>query len=162
TAIAEGVSRKCVCPGRAPRLRYSMRFPSRRTFSGRSLPMSIVSAVRAPAAESALEALHEGTLLIPAPLAQQVELRFAPLAARDRCAPARWGRVALRPSFDLAGHSLIDLDALGLADGAYEYEFLLDGHADNPVPDPFAEEITRYGGYRGVFQVRDGRRVRPG
>ena len=34
----------------------------------------------------------------------------------------------------------IDVDALGLGDGAYEYEFILDGHTGQPVPDPFADE----------------------
>ncbi len=101
-----------------------------------------------------------GPLRVPAPAAQQVEVRFAPLADRDRFDPGRWRREALRPSFDHAGHYEIDVDALGLADGAYEYEFLLDGRAGHPVPDPFAEEITRFGGYRSVFRVADGRRVR--
>jgi hypothetical protein len=45
-----------------------------------------------------------------------------------------------------------DIDALGLADGAYEYEFLLDGEI-SPSADPYADEITRFGGYRGVFRV---------
>src|SRR5262249_10551172 len=103
----------------------------------------------------------DGSLRIPAPTAQQVEMRFAALADRDRFDPAQWRRAALRPSFEQAGHYEIDLNALGLADGPYEYEFVLDGRADNPVADPFAEELTRYGGYRGVFRIQGGRRVRP-
>ena len=55
----------------------------------------------------------------------------------------------------------IDIDTLGLADGAYEYEFILDGQIGRPVADPFADEITRFGGYRGVFRISAGQRVGP-
>jgi 1,4-alpha-glucan branching enzyme len=120
-------------------------------------------ATRAAPAEAVLAAVPRdaGLLRIPAPTAQQVDVRFAPLADRDTFDPARWQREPLRPSFEHAGHYEIDLTSLPLADGAYEYEFVLDGRADQPVPDPFADEITRFGGYRGVFHVRGGRRVRP-
>jgi hypothetical protein len=93
-------------------------------------------------------------LRIPAPGAKRVEIRYAPLARRDEFSPPRW------PVQDLtrAGHAYhgwweIDIDALGLDPGAYEYEFILDGHIDHPVADPFAGEITRFGGYRGVFHI---------
>ena len=56
----------------------------------------------------------------------------------------------------------IDLASLNLPDGSYEYEFQVvrtDGTI--PVaPNPYAEELTRYGGYRGVFHIRNGQRYR--
>jgi 1,4-alpha-glucan branching enzyme len=100
-----------------------------------------------------------GLLRIPFPAEGQVEVRFAELTERDRFDRGRWRREPLKASFDHPGLHEIDLDALRLADGAYEYEFLLEGH-DRPVPDPFAEEITRFDGYRGVFRIAAGRRVR--
>ena len=36
---------------------------------------------------------------------------------------------------------------------------MLDDRADRPVADPFADEITRFGGYRGVFRISGGKRV---
>lgn len=66
------------------------------------------------------------------------------------------------PSPAVAGHFEIDVDTLGLADGAYEYEFLVDtpGQPARRVPDPYAEELTRFGGYRGVFHIIGGKRIR--
>ena len=66
-------------------------------------------------------------------------------------------------SASVAGHFEIDLDTLHLADGAYEYEFIIDDTPGSPgrrVPDPYAEELTRFGGYRGVFHMAGGKRVR--
>jgi hypothetical protein len=103
-----------------------------------------------------------GLLRIPAPGANKVEMRFAPLAQRDKFAPAGWpvrGLASAPPAFP--GWWEIDIDALALADGAYEYEFILDGHTDRPVADPFADEITRFGGYRGVFRISAGKRAGP-
>ncbi len=124
---------------------------------------TVTSVVRtpSPAAAPAAAPVPDGVLRIPAPTAQQVEMRFAALADRDRFDPAQWRRTALRPSFEQAGYYEIDLDALTLPDGPYEYEFILDNRADNPVADPYADEVTRYGGYRGVFRIQGGRRVRP-
>ena len=103
-----------------------------------------------------------GLLRIPAPGANTVEMRFAPLAQRDKFAPPGWPvqkLVSAQPANP--GWWEIDIDALGLGDGAYEYEFILDGHTDQPVPDPFADELTRFGGYRGVFHISAGQRVGP-
>jgi hypothetical protein len=123
---------------------------------------TVASVVRTPApAAPEVVRVPDGALRIPAPTAQQVELRLAPLAERDRFDPAQWRRVPLKPSFEQAGHYEIDLDALRLADGPYEYELILDNRAEYPVADPFAEELTRFGGYRGVFHIQGGRRVRP-
>ena len=99
-----------------------------------------------------------GLLRVPAPAAQQVEMRYAPLAQRDTFSPPRWPIRALAtaaPAYP--GWWEIDIDALGLDPGPYEYEFILDGRTDHPVADPFADEITRFGGYRGVFRISAGR-----
>ena len=99
-----------------------------------------------------------GLLRIPAPNANQVEMRYASLAQRDMFSPSRWPVRALTsaaPTYP--GWWEIDIDALGLDHGAYEYEFILDSRTDRPVADPFAEEITRFGGYRGVFRISAGR-----
>ena len=47
---------------------------------------------------------------------------------------------------------------MALADGVYEYEFLLANNG-TPIPDPYADEITRFGGYRGLFRISRGTRV---
>ena len=103
-----------------------------------------------------------GLLRIPAPNAIKVEMRFAALTQRDKFAPAGWPiqeLVSAGPANP--GWWEIDIDVLVLSDGAYEYEFILDGHTDTPVSDPFADEITRFGGYRGVFRISAGQRVGP-
>ncbi len=103
-----------------------------------------------------------GLLRIPAPGANKVQMRFAPLAQRDKFAPAVWPVQALASTqAAFPGWWEIDIDTLGLADGAYEYEFILDGQIGRPVADPFADEITRFGGYRGVFRISAGQRVGP-
>ena len=91
---------------------------------------------------------------IPAPAAGSVELRIARLTDRDRYGE-RWHGAPLTRSSE--GFWEIDVDALGLADGAYEYEFVLDGDRQRPVADPYAKELTRFGGYRGLLQLRGGR-----
>jgi pullulanase/glycogen debranching enzyme len=93
-----------------------------------------------------------GLIRIPAPGATGVSVRYAPLTKRDEFDPASWPKQALRSSPLYAGWWDFDVDALQLADGVYEYEFLLDGN-NSPIPDPYADEITRFGGYRGVFRV---------
>jgi 1,4-alpha-glucan branching enzyme len=98
-------------------------------------------------------------LRIPAPGAKRVQIRYAPLARRDDFSPPRWPVQDLtRPGHAHHGWWEIDINALGLDPGAYEYEFILDGHIDHPVADPFAGEITRFGGYRGVFHISAERR----
>lgn len=106
---------------------------------------------------------HEGRLRIPAPDAETVAVRFAPLSARDRFAPEAWRREPLQPVPSAAGYYEVDINSLHLPDGTYEYEFLVSTGDGSPrvVPDPFAEEITRFGGYRGIFHIGEGRRVRP-
>ncbi len=98
-------------------------------------------------------------LEIPAPDAATVEMRFASPDERDRFDPTAWRRAPLARVAGKSGWWRVDPEALGLADGAYEYEFVLDGRADAPVADPFADEITRFSGYRGVFRLRGGKRL---
>lgn len=90
---------------------------------------------------------------IPAPDAIRVEVRVADLADRDRFGQA-WRYADLVPGGE--GFWQWDVEALGLADGTYEYEFVLDGDRARPVADPYATQLTRFGGYRAVLEVRDG------
>jgi glycosidase len=100
-----------------------------------------------------------GLLSIPASSASHVAIRFAPLGNRDEFDPVGWPVVPLVADAGNPGWWEVDLDAEGLSDGAYEYEFVLDGDALHPVADPYADEITRFGGYRGVFHIAGGKRV---
>jgi 1,4-alpha-glucan branching enzyme len=102
-----------------------------------------------------------GLIRIPAPNAASVVARFASLLNRDQFNPPTWPSVALTRSAAYPGWWEFDIDAQALADGLYEYEFLLDGNASNPVSDPYADAITRFGGYRGLFHVAGGKRVDP-
>jgi 1,4-alpha-glucan branching enzyme len=90
---------------------------------------------------------------IPAPAARQVEIRIADLLDRDRFGE-RWSYWTMNRRDD--GFWECDIAALGLADGVYEYEFMIDGDHAAPIPDPYAKEITRFGGYRAVLHVRAG------
>jgi 1,4-alpha-glucan branching enzyme len=99
-----------------------------------------------------------GLLRLPGPGLAGVTIRYSPLAARDRFSPSAWPQTALAASASFTGWWEVDLDALALADGDYEYEFVIAG---GPVAaDPYAETITRFGGYRGVFTIAGGQRVR--
>lgn len=77
--------------------------------------------------------------------------------------PAAWKQADLKPDQDPArpGWFELDLAKLNLADGQYEYEFLIEGDSELVVADPFAEEILRFGGYRGVFYILNKQRFRP-
>ena len=102
-----------------------------------------------------------GLLRIPVPGATLVSVRYSSLANRDQFDPTEWPSVALTPSTPYPGWWEFDVDAQALADGAYEYEFLLDSNPHNPVSDPYADSVTRFGGYRGLFHVAGGTRVKP-
>ena len=95
---------------------------------------------------------------IPAPAGSRIEMRFADMLQRDRFDPKSWRSVKLEPNAEQPGWFEINLDTLDLSDGDYEYEFVLDGAIDAPIADPYAVHITRFGGYRGVFQIREGQR----
>ncbi|ALP53262.1 hypothetical protein Tel_08895 [Candidatus Tenderia electrophaga] len=120
------------------------------------MPFNIEEDVAPLARQSALSALR-----IPVENALRVEIRFSLLDARDRFYPREWYKIPLLPSRDSACCHEINLADMGLADGVYEYEFILDGNDERPVADPYAEEITRFGGYRGVFRIKDGLRWQP-
>lgn len=97
-----------------------------------------------------------GLLRIPGPALAGVAIRFALLSDRDDFAPAAWPQHPLSPSAAFPGWWEFDLDGLGLSDGCYEYEFVVNGVA---VPDPYADVITRFGGYRGLFTIAAGTRI---
>jgi 1,4-alpha-glucan branching enzyme len=100
-------------------------------------------------------------LRIPAPDAAMVRVRWSALPRDVDFSPDTWPTHALTPSGD--GWWLINVASLALPDGDYEYEFVVDRPESPPVvvADPFAEVITRFSGYRGVLQIRNGERVRP-
>jgi 1,4-alpha-glucan branching enzyme len=80
------------------------------------------------------------------------------LAARDVFDPSSWPKHPLTASTTFTGWFEIDLDSLGLADGDYEYEFLLNG--STVAADPYSETLTRFGGYRGCLTIAGGKRIR--
>lgn len=121
---------------------------------GRALPMKD---------EGRAKPAPSGLIRIPAPTASTVSLSFAPLSARDTFDPLRWRTETMSPAAEAAGYFEIDVDALDLPDGAYEYELLVvdaSGSSGKRIADPYAEELTRFGGYRGVFRIAGGKRVR--
>ncbi len=106
----------------------------------------------------------QSVLAVPA-RADAVELHSAPLARRDRF--VTWRKDPLQPSAERPGWFEINLQELQLDDGDYEYEFLVKRPRENGpgmeeviAADPYAEEITRFSGYRGVFHIKDGKRWR--
>jgi 1,4-alpha-glucan branching enzyme len=86
-------------------------------------------------------------------------IRFARLSDRDQFAPATWPQHAFSPNTAFPGWWQFDLDALALADGDYEYELVANDNV--AVADPYADALTRFGGYRGLFTILGGVRVRP-
>jgi len=97
-----------------------------------------------------------GLLRIPGPALTAITIRFSPLSARDNFDPGSWPQRPFTQSAAFPGWWEFDLDALGLADGVYEYEFVVSGSA---VADPYADVITRFGGYRGLFTIASGKRI---
>ena len=95
---------------------------------------------------------------IPAPHASTVHLRLASILERDRFGE-RWRYWPLAQGGE--GFWEIDVETLGLPDGTYEYELIVDDDRVRPVPDPYAKELTRFGGYRGLLHLRGGREWRP-
>jgi 1,4-alpha-glucan branching enzyme len=89
-----------------------------------------------------------------------LDIRFAKLSDRDHFAPATWPKHAFSPNAAFPGWWQFDLDALALADGVYEYEFIANGSV--VVADPYADMITRFGGYRGLFTISGGMLVGSG
>src|SRR6266446_4729248 len=103
------------------------------------------------------------TIRIPVSGAAAVLMRFSPLPRSGDFQPDTWHVQALKGAPGVAGEWWqVDLSALGIPDGAYEYDFRIERAGETFVvaPDPYAEEITRFGGYWGVFRMRNGRRYR--
>jgi len=98
-----------------------------------------------------METQSTSVLSVPAPEADGVALRLRPISPP----------IPLRGPRD-GGWWDIDLRTLGLADGAYEYEFEVDrGGTRRSVVDPYAEELSDGPCLRAVMHLRQGRRVRP-
>lgn len=97
-----------------------------------------------------------GLLRVPGPDLLAIAIRFALLSGRDDFAPSSWPQHPFAQSLTFPGWWEFDLDALALPDGNYEYEFVVNGVA---VPDPYADAITRFGGYRGLFMIAAGKRI---
>ncbi len=106
----------------------------------------------------AVENKTSSIIRIPVENAQSVEMRFALLCARDCFDPLNWVSIPMRMSGEDSHFFELDLETQTLADGSYEYEFVINGNIHKPVADPYAEEITRFGGYRGVFHIKNGKR----
>jgi pullulanase/glycogen debranching enzyme len=110
--------------------------------------------------------MSEGNIL-RIPVAGQpgrVFMRYSPLPrVGGAFQPEDWKQADLKPDQNPAtpGWYELDLATLNLADGRYEYDFGIEGNPAFAVADPFAEEITRFGGYRGVFYISNGQRLRP-
>ncbi|HVN17652.1 MAG TPA: alpha-amylase family glycosyl hydrolase [Dongiaceae bacterium] len=96
--------------------------------------------------------------VIPAPGAKNVEVHYRSLADRSAISLSAplisWSQpIALQKHSTKQDHYLLQLSNLGLPDGTFEYELMIDG---TPVADPFTEEITKFGGYRGLVTVDQG------
>lgn len=110
-------------------------------------------------ADSTSTDVDVGSLIqLPVNQAQSVEMRYALLSSRDCFDPLNWTSVSLKQSQSDSFCFSLDLKSLNLSDGSYEYEFVLDGKVNQPVTDPYAQEITRFGGYRAVFHIKNGAR----
>ena len=111
----------------------------------------------------------ETELGIPAPYAQAVRMRCSPYPHQEGFDLDSWPLFPLRPKPD--GWWVLDIPQCGLADGTYEYEFLVSIPVDRrrrpdqkeplPVADPFAEELVKFAGYRSLMTIKAGQRVRP-
>jgi len=96
----------------------------------------------------------DSELGIPAPSAQAVWMRCNPYPRQGTFDPESWPYFPLTAKGD--GWWLLDIPACGLADGDYEYEFKVVFPNRTPVSaaDPFAEELVKFGGYRGLRHRR--------
>jgi len=103
-----------------------------------------------------MEKTSFSVLVLPVLEAGRVELRW-----RQAARQGGWRQALMAGPWEGAWWS-IDLRELQLADGAYEYEFVISrGNTRQPVPDPYAEELSALGPIRAVLHIRDGERVRP-
>lgn len=103
--------------------------------------------------------LNLDRIAIPVENAEGVSLRCAPLPRAQEFRPEKWSSYAMVKAGD---QFHLEIPKLQLPDGSYEYEFVI-RRADGTqvaAADPYAEELTRFGGYRGIFHIRDGHRER--
>ena len=95
--------------------------------------------------------------------AQKVFIRYSLLPRLNFFNPQIWPKASLTNTED--GWFQVDLSTLQLADGRYEYDFLVEPSFGAPQPegiaDPYAVEITRYRGYRGIFRISSEQQVLP-
>ncbi len=98
-----------------------------------------------------------GLLRVPGPALTSLSIRFALLSDRDHFSPSAWPQHPFAQSATFPGWWEFDLDTLTLADGVYEYEFVING--STVAPDPYADAITRFGGYRGLFTIVNATRI---
>jgi 1,4-alpha-glucan branching enzyme len=105
---------------------------------------------------SAAAASPRQVLRIPVEQAAQVALKLAPRSTRDQLEARVWQRLPLAQSQQDRRFFSIDLSAAALPDGVYEYVFEKDGEE---IADPYATEIARFGGYRGVLRIENGQRI---
>lgn len=111
--------------------------------------------------------MAQNILRLPAEGASGVWLRYSPLPRSRPFEPGTWPQTPLTDGG--GGWFQVDITPLQLADGAYEYEFVIDRpDPDNPgktitqvVPDPHAYELTKYARTRGVFLISNGERLLP-
>lgn len=98
-------------------------------------------------------AVAPAKLVVPAPAANTLEMRYAALSGRSDFGK-KWLTQPLLPIEP--GWFEIDLNTLHLPDGTYEYELLMNGVARPAVPDPYATSLEKFGHYRGWFSVWNG------
>lgn len=94
--------------------------------------------------------MSSNLISIPVLDANTVQMRYSQLPRTGK-----WDCADLNKNSD--GWYEIDISTLKLPDGAYEYEFVINGK-NTGISDPYAEEITRYKGTRGIFRIKDGNR----
>ncbi len=85
-------------------------------------------------------------------------LRFAPLKERDEFGKA-WQLVPLQVDPGDALFFSIDLSTIAVADGIYEYDIVTRNDQQHPLNDPYARDLVKFGGYRGMFRIKNGHRV---
>lgn len=101
------------------------------------------------------EAISTMLLTLAAPAANTLTLRYAALADRSDFGK-KWQCAEMTPA-STHGYFQIDLATLGLADGTYEFDLLINGRT--PVADPYALELEKFNGYRGILIIRDHRLI---
>ena len=106
---------------------------------------------------------NSNIIRIPVVGADAVSMRFSSLPRTGDFDPSTWRCEALSQVSDIPGEWWeVNLAHLAIQDGSYEYDFEILRSGEDPIyaADPYAEELTRFGGYRGIFHIRGGHRYR--